>query len=108
MNINYKGREIEIKYSFRSLMVYENITQQSFNPKNLSDIINFFYATVLAKTLNDNPVKYEEFIDWLDEDPIRLNDFCLWLTETIETNEDTAPKANKITKKKESKKDEKN
>jgi hypothetical protein len=32
MNVTIKEKEITLKYSFRALMIYENITQKSFNP----------------------------------------------------------------------------
>ena len=36
MKITIDNREYELKYSFRTLMVYENITNKSFEPKSLT------------------------------------------------------------------------
>jgi hypothetical protein len=32
MEVTINGKNITLKYSFRALMIYENITQKSFNP----------------------------------------------------------------------------
>ena len=62
MNITYKEKEYELKYSFRSLMIYENITGQGFNPKTLSDLITFFYS-LLVTAAKDELIDFNEFLD---------------------------------------------
>ncbi len=91
MKITYHEKEYELKYSFRALMIYENITQKSFQPKSLTDIITFFYSIVLASAKGDI-IDYNEFIDWLDDNVDELNNFSLWLTEVLDLNSKISPK----------------
>ena len=82
MEIVIKGNTVSLKYSFRALMIYENITQKSFNPKGISDVVVFFYAVVVATT-KDNTLSFDDFIDWLDDNPTAINDFSVWLTSVF-------------------------
>lgn len=101
MKITYHEKEYELKYSFRALMIYENITQKSFQPTTLTDIITFFYSIVLASAKGDI-IDYNEFIDWLDDNVEELNNFSLWLTEILDLNNKIAPKKKKSDKKEKS------
>ena len=85
MKVNINNKEVELKYSFRSMIIYEKITNESFSPKGITEIINYFYSTVMAsdKTLE---LGYEEFIDYLDENPERLTEFNEWLVKVTERN----------------------
>ena len=85
MKVNFNDKEIELRYSFRSMIVYEKITNESFSPKGVTEIINYFYATVLAsdKTLE---LGYETFLDYLDENPEKLTEFNEWLTSVTDRN----------------------
>lgn len=103
MKITYKEKDYELKYSFRAHMIYENIMQKSFKPETLTDIINFFYASLFAVAKGD-VIEYEEFLDWLDENPEQLSNFSEWLLGTLTSNSNVAPKANEETIKKTNKK----
>ena len=46
MTVDFKGRELELRYGFRPLMIYENIAGKTFNPSGLTDIVYLFYGTV--------------------------------------------------------------
>lgn len=85
MKVNINNKEVELKYSFRSMIIYEKITNESFSPKGLTEIINYFYSTIMAsdKTLE---LGYEEFIDYLDENPEKLTEFNEWLVGMTERN----------------------
>jgi len=99
MKVNINGKEVELKYSFRALMVYENITDKAFNPKNLSDIINFFYSCVLCQTMKESePLGYEEFLDWLDDNPEEVNSFSEWLMSMLGINDKLSPEPTHKTK----------
>jgi hypothetical protein len=78
MKIKIKEKEIELKYSYRALMIYENIQKQSFNPKTLSDIIVFFYSVVVSSA-KDRNILFDDFMDWLDENPNVITEFSNWL-----------------------------
>ena len=74
MEIVIKNKTIDLKYSFRALMIYENITQKNFNPKGLSDVVVFFYSIVVA-TSKDTTLSFDDFLDWLDANPTAIVTF---------------------------------
>lgn len=80
MKINIKDKEIELKKTFRSYIIFESITDKIFAPKTMSDVATYFYSVVLASDRNLE-LTFDEFIDWLDENENALNDFEQWLTE---------------------------
>lgn len=109
MKVNIKGKEVELKYSFRALMVYENITGKAFNPKNLSDIINFFYSCVLSQSMKESEIiGYEDFLDWLDDSPEELNSFSAWLMDMLGINDRISPEPTHKVKQSEEEADGKN
>ena len=80
MDVTIKGNTYTLKYSFRALMIYENITQKSFSPQGLSDVITFFYSVVVASS-RDNNLRFDDFIDWIDDNPSSLSEFSNWLND---------------------------
>lgn len=82
MKITIKDKEIELRYTIRSMMIYENIMGKSFSPDGLSEIIIYFYSTVLASS-KDTSISYDDFIDWFDQNPEALNDFSEWLNSNV-------------------------
>lgn len=85
MKITIKETTIELKYSFRAMMIYEKITGTTFNPKGITEIMIYFYSTVLASK-KDIAVTFEEFMEWIDDNPTALNDFSQWLTSILSKN----------------------
>ncbi len=82
----------ELKNTFRAHIIYEQITEKTFAPKNLTDIITFFYSTVMACN-NELTITFDEFLNYLDENPEKLNEFVTWLTEQDKRQQGLAPKA---------------
>ena len=104
MKVTIDNKEYEIKYNFRTLMVYENKFKQSFEPKLLTDIINFFYAGVIADDVKKgNPtITFDVFLDWLEDNPFILVEFTNWLLGVINANNiATKEQSTKIEKEKE-------
>lgn len=85
MNINIKGNDIELKYSFRSMMIYEKIVGESFQPNGVTEIIIYFYSTILSSKKNID-LSFDDFVDWLDENQDALNNFNKWLITIMEKN----------------------
>lgn len=85
MKITIKDNEIELKYTLRSMIMYENITDQTFNPQTLTDMITFMYCVVVASS-KDYSLKFDEFIDYVDDNPNIINEFGKWIQETVNTN----------------------
>lgn len=90
MKVLIKEKECELKYGFRALMIYENITNKSFSPSGIGDMIVFFYSVLLASMKNCD-VTLDEFIDWLDENPQVIGDFSTWLGDIYGINNKIKP-----------------
>ena len=105
MKVKFNEKEYELKYSFRAYMIYENIMDKSFSPQGLTDMIVFFYSSLLAAAKGDI-IKYEDFLDWLDDNPDELTKFSNWLMECLGINKFLAPEV-KDTNKKANKKEDK-
>jgi hypothetical protein len=86
MKLTIKGKEIELKYSIRSLIMYENMAEKSFAPETLTDIITFMYCVVVSSN-KDYSLTFDEFIDFLDENPDAIKEFSDWLLSNANSNE---------------------
>lgn len=80
MEIIIKDTTIKLKMSFMAFILYEEQTNKSFSPNNLSSMLRFFYCIVLASNKNLT-ITFDEFIDELDEHPQLLSDFSNWVIE---------------------------
>lgn len=98
MKIEFDGREITLKRTLRSLMMFENITSRSFTIGTTTDVLTYFYAVVLCSD-KDVDLTFEKFIDILDEQPTLLEEFQKWLIEDNEKSQNLSKK--KTTKPKE-------
>ena len=86
MKVNIKGQEVELRYSMRSLFMYENITGASFNPKSLQDFCTFFYCVVCSSN-KDLDLTFDDFIDEvIDPNPQLMNVFAEWLGKIMQKN----------------------
>ena len=85
MIVKIKDKEVEIKQTFRSLMIYEKIANESFNPKGITEIIIYFYSTLLASEPNLN-LTFDDFVSYLDNEPNSINEFTKWMVQVSEVN----------------------
>lgn len=86
MVIKINGNEYKLKYSFRSMIIFEKIAQHSFqNVNNFTDILIYFYSTLIASNL-DTTLSWDDFIDAIDEEPNKLTEFTTWLNLTLNKN----------------------
>lgn len=69
--ISINGKDYNIKYTIRSLFIFEQITGKSFAINTLLDNYVFFYSMLIACN-NDDVLTWDEFIDALDADPTIL------------------------------------
>lgn len=86
MKIKIKDKEVELKYTLRSMIMFENMTDKTFKPEGLTDVITFMYCVIIASS-KDYSLKFDEFIDILDEHPEIVQEFSDWLTTSVNTNE---------------------
>ena len=84
MTITINDKDIELKYTLRSMMMYENITGKTFAPEGVSDILTFVYCVVVASAKNYE-LEFDDFLDLIDENQDKLNEFSLWLTNVVAT-----------------------
>lgn len=83
MKIKINDKEIELKQTIRSLLMYENIKGESYSPKNLNDILLYIYCVVVASS-KDYSLEYDTFIDWVDDNPGELEKISQFIQQTQE------------------------
>lgn len=86
MKIKINDKEIELKYSFRSLIIYENIQNKTFAPESTTDVLIFFYSTILGAD-RDIQLSFDDFLDMIDENPNLVLEFSNWLISEMNKNE---------------------
>ena len=91
MTINFNDKEIELRFTFRADMIYENIMQKSFKAQTETEWIVYFYSTYLAIT-DDTDLGLDDFILKLDENPKLLYDFIQWYVDFQSNNMKLIPK----------------
>lgn len=90
MKVNIKGREIELHYSMRIHILYENVMNQSLSAvqNKTTSLVVLMYCAIVAsiqKARLDLPLSYEDFMDWIDEQgPDIFSEFSKWFTESVE------------------------
>ena len=82
MTIKINDKNIELKFSFRAEMLFEQINEKSFTAANTTEWIQQLFCYIIAM-LGDGSVKYDEYLSWLDENPNVLYDFIEWYTTTM-------------------------
>lgn len=86
MKLNIKDKEIELKYSIRALLMYENMTDKTFSTSTLlTDMIVFMYCVVISSS-KDYSLSFDDFIDFLDENPDAIQEFAEWLKNNVNSN----------------------
>lgn len=96
MKILIKGKEIEMHYSMRSFVIYEQLAGKSLNFEDinsLSAIVTLFYANVLA-TMQYNKMEmdftYDDFWDYIDENGGEklIQEFSQWYMSHLQSQAD--------------------
>lgn len=90
MKIKLNEKEYELRYSFRMMMIYEQIAGKTLDWQHLTtqDLVILFYATVIATlqyNKNSTPLKYEDFLNWIDDNgsDMLLVEFANWYAEAV-------------------------
>ena len=94
MKINIKNQEIELTYSMRIYILFENITNKSLSfevMQSYTSLIVLFYSSVLASIQKQKlnlTISYDEFMDWLDENngEQMIKEFSTWFTACLTNN----------------------
>lgn len=82
MILKIKDKDVTLKYSFRSLLIYENIQNKSFTPSTTTDVLVFMYCVIMGSA-KDLDFTFDEFLDMIDEDQTLVIKFSEWLTKEI-------------------------
>lgn len=85
MTISFNDKEIELRFSFRSDMIYENIQGKSFSAQTETEWLVYFYSTYLAIT-DDTDLSFDDCVKLLDEKPIVLFQFIKWYVDFQSNN----------------------
>lgn len=85
MKINLHEKDIELKNTMRSMIMYENITEKTFNPQSVTDIIIYMYCVVVASS-QDYSITLDEFIEYIDNHQEVFEEFGEWLTKVANSN----------------------
>ena len=98
MKVKIKGKELELFYSMRIYLIYEQITGNTLSLKDGSYTVsvNLFYSAILASMQHyhlDLDFEYNEYLDWLDEQGINLiKEFIEWFLKIMNVNTSLAEK----------------
>ena len=103
MKIKIQDKEITLRYSFRSLMLYENIQKKSFKPETTTDVLVFMYCVIMGSD-KDIKLEFNDFLDMVDENPVLVSEFADWLTAEINKTTTLSPDTEEEDEKKKLKK----
>ena len=96
MKIHIKDTDLELHYSMRMYIIYENIMGQALSMENkysYTSLIVLLYSAIVAsiqKAKINMVLSYDEFMDWLDDNSTAMQDFSVWFTEQMAANTDLA------------------
>lgn len=85
--IKIEGVDYIIKQSFRSLMMFEEMTNKTVNEitESVADILKLFYCIIKANNINTFNYSFESFLDLIDEHPEVFQQFTDYLQEQAKT-----------------------
>ena len=92
MKINIKGTDLELFYSMRVYLIYEQITGKtlSLETGSYTVSVNLFYSAILASMQHANldlNFEYDEYLDWLDTQGMDLiKEFIEWFLKIMNVN----------------------
>ena len=82
MKINIKGKEVELKNTFRSMIIYEKVAGKTFNPQGITEILLYFYSVIMASD-KDCELEFDDLLDMVDNNPKLITDFSEWLNKSF-------------------------
>lgn len=97
MKIKIKEQELELHYSLRIYMFYENIMGHSIDMQTISSytsLVVLFYSAILATLQYEHKnldITYDEYMDWLDSQHNILADFASWFIKNVEVSAKVTP-----------------
>lgn len=83
MTITINNIEYKLKYTLRSLFIYEKITDNQFTGKSLINYYILFYSTLLANNSDSFKYTFDEFIQLCDDDSSLFVQFTEFLNKEL-------------------------
>lgn len=85
MIFKIKNEDIDIQISFRCDVLFENMMDKSFEGKNVTEWLAYFYASYLVALgkKSENILEFDEFINELDQDRSMLLEFTQFYNEQM-------------------------
>ena len=97
MKVEINSQTLELHYSMRIYIIYEQMTDKSINPSDfdkMTNVITLLYATILA-TLQYNrkpaSLDWNDYIDWLDTHNDVIVEFSEWFIQQVEAQKSAEP-----------------
>lgn len=90
MIVKINDKDINLKYTFRATMLFENITGKSFTASTTTDILIYFYCTIIASDKN-LIFPFEDFLDLVDSEPMLMVEFADFLTQELNKTRTLSP-----------------
>ena len=78
--ITINGVDYTLKYTLRSLFIFEELTNRQFNIDKLMDWMIWFYSTLIANNKNFG-IGFDDFVSICDEHPELFNEFKQFVTD---------------------------
>ena len=66
MVIHINDTEVEIKFSFKAEILYEQAQNESFQGKTTGDWLVYFFCQIIANT-NDGFISFDEYLNWVSD-----------------------------------------
>ena len=83
MKIKINKKNIEVKCSIRSYIVFETLTQKPFAIINTTDWYLFVYSCIMASNPDLN-LTFDSFLDWVDGNKKEYIEVSQYLTSMLE------------------------
>jgi len=92
MKIKFNDYEFDLKYTIRTNILYENVTNESLDYTKLErmeTITILFYCNIIGNLQAKNntvDISWNDYLNWLDDNGgmIMLNKYATWLAEQIQ------------------------
>ena len=85
MNITIKDKEYKVKYTIRSMFIFEKMANKIFKIESLLDWYIFYYSMILANN-PDCELLFDDFIDECDSNPTLIVNMQEYLNKEMEIN----------------------
>lgn len=85
MHIEINGKGVDLKWTNRAQIVFENLTGHSMSlfdkSKPYTESLMAFWAFVVGSNNGKEDITFDEFIDTIDEKPWLITEFGQWSEE---------------------------